>query len=60
MSLQPADQPPARARPAMPPAAAAYIRAFEEYLEAPRDQRDQWRVRQLCDDALAELLAGDR
>ncbi len=42
----------------LPPAALAYVRAFHAYLLAPADLRDQLLVRELCDEALAELLDG--
>lgn len=39
------------------PVAYSYIRAFDAYLAAPADERDQMLVRDLCNEALDELLA---
>lgn len=38
------------------PAALEYVKAFEAYIFAPRDGRDEARMRELCDAALDELL----
>ena len=38
-------------------AAARYLMAFDAYLQAPREERDQMLVRDLCNDALDELLS---
>lgn len=38
------------------PAALEYVKAFEAYIFAPRDCRDEIRMRELCDAALDELL----
>lgn len=42
---------------AMPPAAFRYMRAFDAYLAAPPHERDQMLIRDLCNDALEELLS---
>ena len=39
------------------PTATSYIRTFEAYLAAPVGERDQMLVRDLCNEALDELLA---
>jgi len=41
----------------LPPAAHAFLAAHDAYLAAPRDERDQGLVRELCDHALEELVA---
>lgn len=51
---------PGRPSTPMPPAAAAYITAFDAYLTAPRDERDQQLIRELCDAALDELIPPER
>jgi hypothetical protein len=40
----------------LPAAAHAYLRAFDAYLAAPRDRRDQMLVAELTAAALAELI----
>ena len=42
----------------LPPAAFRYLKAFDAYMAAPVHERDQMLVRDLCNDALEELLNG--
>ncbi len=43
-----------------PSAVERYLLAWEEYLRAPPHERDQMLVRDLCNAALDELVAGSR
>lgn len=40
------------------PKAQAYLRVWEAYIKAPRQERDEMLVRDLCDAALDELVKG--
>jgi DNA-binding CsgD family transcriptional regulator len=43
----------------LPPAAAAYMRAWDAYVRAPLAERDHMLVRELCTLALEELVSPD-